>query len=79
MPRRSAHDGIAPRPVPRRALSRGVLFLLAAAFGGTAGVQVFLAGTMSEWWPAVLAGALAVAALWCLVTAVTWDDRHGHP
>lgn len=51
------------------------LCVLAFAFAGTAVVQVFLATSMSEWWPLVLTVALALAALWCLVTAVTWNDH----
>ncbi|MFF5986029.1 hypothetical protein [Prauserella flavalba] len=53
---------------------RLLLILLALAFAATAVLQAFLAGSMSEWWPAVLAAALALAALWCLIAAArAWD------
>ncbi len=56
---------------------RLLLFLLAAAFTGTAGVHVFLVEVTSEWWPLPVAGALASAACWCLTAAVVrWHD-HG--
>lgn len=65
------------RRAPRAdAAERLLLFLLAAAFTGTAGVHVFLAEVTSEWWPLPVAGALASAASWCLAGTVRWHD-HG--
>ncbi|WP_026453264.1 hypothetical protein [Saccharomonospora iraqiensis] len=55
---------------------RLLLFLLAAAFAGTAGVHVFLAEVTSAWWPLPVAGLLASAAFRCVVAAVRWHD-HG--
>ncbi|PXY35301.1 hypothetical protein DI005_15855 [Prauserella sp. PE36] len=53
---------------------RLLLIVLALAFAATAVLQAFLASSMSEWWPAVLAAALALAALWCLIAAArAWD------
>lgn len=65
------------RHAPRgNSAERGLLFVLAAAFAGTAGVHTFLADTTSEWWPLPIAAVLALAASWCLATAVRWHD-HG--
>ncbi|MEU6641231.1 hypothetical protein ABZ863_01635 [Saccharomonospora sp. NPDC046836] len=48
---------------------RLLLLILAFVFAATAVLQAFLAGWMSEWWPAVLAAALALAAVGCLLAA----------
>ncbi|MGI5994722.1 hypothetical protein [Saccharomonospora viridis] len=56
------------RPWPTTRLA---LFVLALTFAATAAVQAFLAASMSEWWPTVVAAALAAAAVWCLAMALT--------
>lgn len=57
-----------PRPWPT---TRVALFVLALTFATTAAIQVSLAASTSEWWPGVLAAALAAAAVWCLAAALT--------
>ncbi|WP_039739497.1 hypothetical protein [Saccharomonospora halophila] len=65
------------RRAPRAdAAERLLLFLLAAAFAGTAGVHIFLAEVTSAWWPLPVAVVLASAASWCLAAAVRWH-HHG--
>ncbi|WP_298176757.1 hypothetical protein [Saccharomonospora sp.] len=61
-----------PRRTSRRwPPTRLVLFVLSLAFAATAAIQAFLALSTSEWWPGVVAVALAAAAVWCLTTALT--------
>lgn len=56
---------------------RLLLAMASLAFAATAAVHGFLAGTMTEWWPAVLAVILALAALFCAATAARpwWPGR----
>ncbi|TWH21979.1 hypothetical protein [Prauserella rugosa] len=60
---------------PRHLLLERVLFLLLAlAFAVTATLQLFLADSMSVWWPIALAVLLAIAAVLCLYVAVRATD-----
>ncbi|PXY32759.1 hypothetical protein [Prauserella muralis] len=66
----------------RLSMTQRLLLVMASlAFAATAAVQAFLAGTMAEWWPVVLAVALALAALFCAAAAVRpWlRDRRDLP
>ncbi|OLT44211.1 hypothetical protein BJF85_20260 [Saccharomonospora sp. CUA-673] len=64
---------------PSHLLIERVLFLLLAlAFAATATLQLFLADSMSVWWPIVLAVLLALAALLCLYVAVRAGESDKH-
>ncbi|MFC4001807.1 hypothetical protein ACFS2C_01765 [Prauserella oleivorans] len=55
----------------RVAWSQRLMFvMLALVFAATAALQGFLASSVSEWWPAVLAALLALAAAGCLFAAL---------